>query len=123
MLVNHGPSQETGCEIIRGAPTTLVVKGFMMIMMMTLDKRDKTFERAGFSSSSRRDHSAGGWRGDAAWGLDCQAVVTEMSRHHEDVHDLHLAQSPPLALLLRPLPEKTYGWGGRRVPFQWVGDE
>ena len=26
--------EETGCEIICGAPTTLVVKGLMMVMMM-----------------------------------------------------------------------------------------
>ena len=30
-----GKMEETGCEIIRGAPTTLVVKGLMMMLMMT----------------------------------------------------------------------------------------
>ena len=30
----HGKMEETGCKIIRGAPTTLAVKGLMMMMMM-----------------------------------------------------------------------------------------
>ena len=30
----QGKMEETGCEIICGAPTTLAVKGSMMIMMM-----------------------------------------------------------------------------------------
>ena len=29
--------EETGCEIICGAPTTLAVKGLMMMMMMRTD--------------------------------------------------------------------------------------
>ena len=31
---------ETGCELICGAPTTLVVKGYMMMMMMIKPKAD-----------------------------------------------------------------------------------
>ena len=30
----QGKMEKTGCKIIRGAPTTLVVKGLMMMMMM-----------------------------------------------------------------------------------------
>ena len=30
----HGKMEETGCEIICGAPTTLAVKGLMMIMIL-----------------------------------------------------------------------------------------
>ena len=30
----QGKMEKTGCEIICGAPTTLVVKGLMMMMMM-----------------------------------------------------------------------------------------
>ena len=36
-----GKNGETGCEIICGAPTTLVVKGLMM-MMMNWDQMDPT---------------------------------------------------------------------------------
>ena len=32
--------EETGCEIICGAPTALAVKGLMMIMMMKLGGRE-----------------------------------------------------------------------------------
>ena len=32
----HRKMEETGCEIICGAPATLVVKGLMMMMMMML---------------------------------------------------------------------------------------
>ena len=32
----QGKMEETGCGIIRGAPTTLTVKGTMMIMMMMM---------------------------------------------------------------------------------------
>ena len=31
---NRAEMEETGCEIICGAPTTLVVKGYMMMMMI-----------------------------------------------------------------------------------------
>ena len=31
----HGKMEKTGCKIICGAPTTLAVKGLMMMMMMT----------------------------------------------------------------------------------------
>ena len=37
--VEQKKMEETGCEIICGAPTTLVVKGQMMLMMMM----NKTF--------------------------------------------------------------------------------
>ena len=30
----QGKMEKTGCKIIRGAPTTLAVKGLMMMMMM-----------------------------------------------------------------------------------------
>ena len=33
----QGKMEKTGCKIIFGAPTTLAVKGLMMMMMMTLD--------------------------------------------------------------------------------------
>ena len=32
----QGKMQETGCEIIYGAPTTLAVKGYMMMTIMML---------------------------------------------------------------------------------------
>ena len=32
----QGKMEETGCEIICGAPTTLAVKGSMMMMMMMI---------------------------------------------------------------------------------------
>ena len=32
----QGKLEETGCEIICGAPTTLVIKGQMMMMMMVV---------------------------------------------------------------------------------------
>ena len=31
----QGKMEETGCEIICGAPTTLMVEGYMMMMMIT----------------------------------------------------------------------------------------
>ena len=34
--VENGEMEETGCEIICGAPTTLAVKGYMMIMMIMI---------------------------------------------------------------------------------------
>ena len=38
----QGKMEETGYEIICGAPTTLVVKGLMMMMMMTYGSARKT---------------------------------------------------------------------------------
>ena len=35
-MENREKMEETSCEIICGAPTTLAVKGLMMMMMMTL---------------------------------------------------------------------------------------
>ena len=35
----RGKMEKTGCKIICGAPTTLAVKGLMMMMMMTLKPR------------------------------------------------------------------------------------
>ena len=32
----QGKMEKTGCKIIVGAPTTLAVKGLMMVMMMTM---------------------------------------------------------------------------------------
>ena len=32
----QGKIEETGCEIICGAPTTLAVKGYLMMMMMMM---------------------------------------------------------------------------------------
>ena len=34
--VETGKMEETGCEIICGAPTTLAVKGLMMMIMMMI---------------------------------------------------------------------------------------
>ena len=34
----QGKIEKTGCKIICGAPTTLAVKGLMMMMMMTVDE-------------------------------------------------------------------------------------
>ena len=45
-LWRTGKMEKTGCKIICGAPTTLVVKGLMMMMMMTLDhKLDSTIKQ------------------------------------------------------------------------------
>ena len=33
----QGKMEKTGCKIIFGTPTTLVVKGLMMMMMMTVN--------------------------------------------------------------------------------------
>ena len=41
----HGKMEETGCEIICGAPMTLMVKGLMMMMMMTIDDVSVYVER------------------------------------------------------------------------------
>ena len=35
-MENREKSEKTGCEIICGTPTTLAVKGLMMIMMMMM---------------------------------------------------------------------------------------
>ena len=35
---NREKMEETGCEIICGAPTTLAVKGYMMMMICNLDQ-------------------------------------------------------------------------------------
>ena len=35
----HGKMEKTGCKIICGAPTTLAVKGLMMMMMKRVLKR------------------------------------------------------------------------------------
>ena len=41
----QGKMEKTGCKIIRGAPTTLAVKGLMMIMMiMTPGFKGRTFK-------------------------------------------------------------------------------
>ena len=46
----QGKMEKTGCEIICGAPTTLVVKGLMMMLMMT-----------SFTSHFRCQSSAASW--------------------------------------------------------------
>ena len=38
--VENGRMEKTGCKIICGAPTTLTVKGLMMIMIMTMVTQD-----------------------------------------------------------------------------------
>ena len=38
----QGKMEKTGCEIICGAPTTLAVKGLIMMMMMVM-KYDKVY--------------------------------------------------------------------------------
>ena len=44
----RGKMERTGCKIICGAPTTLLVKGLMMVMMMMLCKKiDLLFWRSG----------------------------------------------------------------------------
>ena len=42
----QGKMEETGCKIICGAPTTLAVKGLMMMMMMMDAKCVKLYQRA-----------------------------------------------------------------------------
>ena len=37
----HGKMEKTGCKILCGAPTTLAVKGLMMMMMMM--RHDRIF--------------------------------------------------------------------------------
>ena len=36
---NRGKTEKTGCKIICGAPTTLAVKGLMMMMMISMHGR------------------------------------------------------------------------------------
>ena len=36
----QGKMEKTGCKIICGAPTTLAVKGLMVMMMMIIDMED-----------------------------------------------------------------------------------
>ena len=45
--------EETGCEIICGAPMTLAVKGQMMIMMMMLMTKDLIEKNIGSNTSLR----------------------------------------------------------------------
>ena len=47
----QGKMEKTGCEIICGAPTTVVVKGYIMIMMMTM-MRDDNKGRPGLRRTS-----------------------------------------------------------------------
>ena len=39
----QGKMEKTGCKIICGAPTTLAVKGLMMMMMMMGNRESQTF--------------------------------------------------------------------------------
>ena len=41
----QGKIEKTGCKIICGAPMTLMVKGLMMMMMMTIDDVSVYVER------------------------------------------------------------------------------
>ena len=41
----QGKIEKTGCKIICGAPVTLMVKGLMMMMMMTIDDVSVYVER------------------------------------------------------------------------------
>ena len=38
----QGKMERTGCKIVSGAPTTLAVKGLMMMMMNRCSKQDET---------------------------------------------------------------------------------
>ena len=55
---DQGKMEETGSEIIRGAPTTLAVKGQTMMMMMNdteTRKAERLREQAGEDEEYRRD--------------------------------------------------------------------
>ena len=53
----HGKMEETGCKIICGAPTTIAVKGFMMMMTMMMNSGKEQSEKSHVSNQHQRSQA------------------------------------------------------------------